>query len=150
MPQSLASICLHLVFSTNGRAPILPEAVRDPLHRYVATVLGNLGCHALLVNSVEDHVHVLFELARTVAVSTIVEQAKKSSSKWLKTQPGIVGDFAWQSGYGVFSIGSSQVEAVRNYVAGQREHHRTRTFQEELRTLLEKQGVQFDERYVWD
>jgi putative transposase len=133
MPQSLARIYLHLVFSTKGRAPIIRDQIRDPLHRYMAAVLNNLGCHASLINSVDDHVHVLFELGRTVSVSKVVEDVKKSSSKWIKTQSGGVGDFAWQNGYGVFSVSHSNFEAVRDYIATQREHHRKRTFQEELR-----------------
>lgn len=150
MPQSLARIYLHLIFSTKDRAPTITDEIRDPLHGYMATVLKNLGCHANLINSVEDHVHLLFELGRTVAVSKVVEDIKKSSSKWIKTQPGGVADFAWQNGYGVFSVSHSNFEAVRDYIANQREHHRKRTFQEELRTLLEKHGVDYDERYIWD
>ena len=150
MPQSLAKIYLHLIFSTKSRAPVINDRIRDPVHRYMATVLKNLGCHANLINSVEDHVHLLFELGRTVAVSKVVEDAKKSSSKWIKTQSTGVGDFAWQNGYGVFSVSHSNVEAVREYIATQREHHRKCTFQEELRALLEKHGVDYDERYIWD
>lgn len=150
MPQSLARIYLHLIFSTKDRTPIINNQIRDPLHRYIATVLKNLGCHANLINSVEDHVHLLFELGRTVAVSKAVEDVKKSSSKWIKTQPAGVADFAWQSGYGIFSVSHSNVDAVRDYISSQREHHRKRTFQEELRTLLEKHGVEYDERYIWD
>ena len=150
MPQSLAKIYLHLIFSTKGRAPIINDQIRDPLHAYMATVLKNLGCHANLINSVDDHVNVLFELGRTVAVSKVVEDVKKSSSKWIKTQPGGVDDFAWQNGYGVFSVSHSNFEGVREYVASQREHHLKRTFQDELRALLEKHGVHYDERYVWD
>ena len=150
MPQSLAKIYLHLIFSTKDRAPTINDRMRDPLHRYMATVLKNLGCHADLINSVADHVHLLFELGRTVGVSKVVEDVKKSSSKWIKTQAGGPRDFAWQNGYGVFSVSHSNVEAVREYIADQREHHRKRTFQEELRTLLEKHGVDYDERYIWD
>lgn len=150
MPQSLARIYLHLVFSTKNRAPVINDQIRDPLHGYMATVLKNLGCYANLINSVEDHAHLLFELGRTVGVSKVVEDVKKSSSKWIKTQPGGVAIFAWQNGYGVFSVSHSNLETVREYIASQREHHRTRTFQEELRTLLEKHGVAYDERYVWD
>ncbi len=150
MPQSLAKIYLHLVFSTKNRAPVLRDTVRDPLHRYAATVLSNLGCQPVLVNSVEDHIHLLFGLARTVPVSRVVEEVKTSSSKWLKTQPGMGGDFAWQSGYGVFSVSASRVEAVRDYIVKQGEHHGRRSFQEELRALLEKHGVEYDEGYVWD
>ncbi len=133
MPQSLAKIYLHLVFSTKNRAPMLGDTVRDPLHRYTATVLGNLGCHVVSVNSVEDHVHILFELAHTVPISKVVEDVKKSSSKWLKTRPDMGIGFAWQNGYGVFSVSASNLSAVRDYVAKQREHHRTLSFQDELR-----------------
>lgn len=150
MPQSLAKIYLHLIFSTKGRIPIINGQIREPLHAYMATVLKNLGCHAKLINSVLDHIHILFELGRTVSVSKVVEDAKKSSSKWIKTQPGGGGDFAWQNGYGVFSVSHSNIENVTDYIAGQREHHRKRTFQEELRALLEKHGVDYDERYIWD
>jgi REP element-mobilizing transposase RayT len=150
MPQSLARIYLHLVFSTKDRIPIINDQIRDPLHRYMATVLKNLGCHANLINSVEDHIHVLFELGRTVAVSNVVEDIKKSSSKWIKTQPTGAADFAWQNGYGCFSVSHSNLKPVKDYIAGQREHHRKRTFQEELRALLDKHGVDYDERYIWD
>jgi REP element-mobilizing transposase RayT len=148
MPQSLAKIHLHLVLSTKNRDPSLPDSLRDSLHGYMATVLSNLGCHANLVGSVEDHVHILFELARTVAVSQVVEDVKKSSSKWLKTQHGMDGGFAWQNGYGVFSVSVSNAPSVREYAANQREHHRTRSFQEEFRALLEKHEIKHDERYV--
>src|ERR1035438_1106262 len=107
MPQSLSKIYLHLIVSTKNRMPMLIGSVREPLHRYTATVLESLGCHAILINSVEDHVHILFELARTVAVSAVVEEVKTATSKWLKTQPSIRPEFSWQSGYGVFSVGGS-------------------------------------------
>ena len=98
MPQSLARLHVHLIFSTKNRAPALHDGVRDALHRYMATVLQNLGCPAVLINSVADHVHLLFDLARTVAVSQAVEDVKKSSSKWIKTQDAQFVDFAWQAG----------------------------------------------------
>jgi len=150
MPQSLARLHLHLVFSTKNREPIITDPVRGALHAYMATVLQNLGCAPVLINSVEDHVHLLFDLARTVAVSQVVEDVKKSSSKWIKTQGPAFGNFAWQSGYGVFAVSESNVDVVREYVANQREHHRTKTFQEEYRQFLHRHGIAFDERYVWD
>ena len=150
MPQSLARIHVHLVFSTRQRRPWLTDAVRDPLHRYMAVVLADLGCPALLINSVEDHVHVLFDLGRTVAVSKAVETVKASSSKWIKTQDHSLARFAWQAGYGAFAVSESNVLAVRDYVSDQREHHRKRSFQDEYRSFLERHGIAFDERYVWD
>jgi putative transposase len=147
MPQSLARLHIHLIFSTKYREPLLRNAVRDSLHRYMATVLQNLGCPPVLINSVEDHVHILFELGRTVAVSEAVEEVKKTSSKWIKTQGP---EYAWQAGYGAFAVSESNVAAVRAYVADQQEHHRKKAFQEEYRVFLQRHQVTFDERYVWD
>ncbi len=150
MPQSLARLHIHLVFSTKHRERLITDAVRDALHAYLARVLQNLGCAPVLINSVEDHVHVLFELSRTIAVSKVVEDVKKSSSKWIKTQGAEFAGFAWQAGYGAFAVSESNVEAVRRYIAGQREHHREQLFQEEYRECLDRHGIAFDERYVWD
>ena len=150
MPQSLARLHVHLIFSTKHREPLLHDAVRDSLHRYMATVLQNLGCPAVLINSVADHVHILFELGRTTAVSAAVEDVKKTSSKWIKTQGDAFVGFAWQVGYGAFAVSESNVAAVREYIAGQQEHHRKKSFQEEYRAFLDRHRVAFDERYVWD
>lgn len=150
MPQSLARLPIHLVFSTKNRERIITDSVRDSLHAYMATVLENLGCHAHLINSVEDHVHILFELARTVAVSQAVEEVKKASYKWIKTQGAELAGFAWQAGYGAFAVSESNVPAVREYIAGQQEHHRLKSFQEEYRAFLQRHRIAFDERYVWD
>jgi REP element-mobilizing transposase RayT len=150
MPQSLARLHLHLIFSTKNREPILHDSVRDSLHRYMATVLQNLDCPPVLINSVEDHIHILFELGRTIAVCDAVEEVKKTSSKWIKTQGREFAGFAWQAGYGAFAVSESNVAAVREYIAGQMEHHRQKSFQEEYRAFLERHRVAFDERYVWD
>ena len=150
MPQSLARLHIHLVFSTRNREPLIHDGVRDALHRYMATVLQNLGCPPVLVNSVADHVHILFELGPTVSVSEAVEEVKKTSSKWIKTQGEEFAGFAWQAGYGAFAVSESNVRTVQAYVAGQAEHHRKRSFQDEYRSFLERHRIAFDERFVWD
>ncbi|QOJ13524.1 MAG: IS200/IS605 family transposase [Planctomycetia bacterium] len=150
MPQSLARVHIHLIFSTKNREALLDDAVRESLHRYMAVVLQTLGCPAELINSVEDHVHVLFQLSRTVAISHAVEEVKKASSRWIKTQGERFGAFAWQAGYGAFAVSESNAAAVREYIADQREHHRRTSFQDEYRAFLEKHRVSYDERYVWD
>ncbi len=151
MPQSLARLHVHLVFSTKHREPFITHAVRASLHAYLATVLQNSGCPAVLINSMPDHVHILFELGRTVAVSKVVEEIKTSSSKWLKTQgPEQFSRFAWQTGYGAFSVSESNVAAVRDYITNLAEHHRVKSFSDEYRAFLTKHGVVFDERYVCD
>ena len=150
MPQSLARLYIHLIFSTKHREHLITDAVRNSLHAYMATVLQNLGCDPVLINSVENHVHMLFELSRTVSVSQAVEEVKKSSSKWIKTQGNEFIGFAWQAGYGAFAVSESNVPAVREYIAGQQQHHRKKSFQEEYRAFLERHRGAFDERYVWD
>ncbi len=150
MPQSLANIYIHLIFSTKERFPFLVKEVRPDLHAYMATVLANLNSPAVLINSVEDHVHILFNMGRTVTLAQVVEDVKKSSSKWIKTQGASFSKFSWQAGYGGFSVSESNVPKVANYIQNQEEHHRVKTFQEEYRGFLEKHKIQYDERYVWD
>jgi len=150
MSQSLLRLHVHLVFSTKRRAPLIFDHVRNDLHPYMAVVMRNHGCHANLINSVEDHVHILFELGRTVSVSQVVGEVKSSSSAWIKTRDVNCAGFAWQGGYGAFAVSESAVAVVRRYIARQREHHAQRTFQEEYRLMLDRHGVSYDERYVWD
>jgi len=148
MPQSLAKVYVHLVFSTRGREACLADALRPTLFAYLAGILQNLECSAVKVGGTADHAHVLLVLARTIPLSKVVEEVKKGSSKWLKTQG--VPAFAWQAGYGAFSVSASQVDAVSRYIENQEEHHRKTTFQDEFRQFCRKYGVELDERYVWD
>jgi putative transposase len=151
MPQSLARIVLHFVFSTKNRVPFLKDLDRrSRLHAYLAGILQSLDCEPILINGVEDHVHILCNFSRTITVAGLVEEVKKSSSKWMKEQRPAYRDFFWQSGYGAFSVSQSNVEQVRAYVASQEEHHRKQSFQDEFRTLCRKHGIEIDERYVWD
>jgi len=151
MSQSLAKILVHTVFSTKERRPFLRDkAVREELHRYLGGILNNLDCQPIIVGGVEDHVHTLCALARTCNAAEMVKEVKRGSSLWLKTKSPDLYDFAWQSGCGIFSIGFSQVETMRNYIAGQEEHHRIISFQDEFRKLLKRYEIEFDERYVWD
>jgi putative transposase len=150
MPQSLARVVLHFVFSTKYRAPFLDNPdLRMRLHGYMAGILQNIGCEPILINGVEDHVHVLCNLSRTVTIAGLVEEVKKSSSKWMKQQGAEQTDFFWQGGYGAFSVSQSNVERVRAYIASQEQHHATVGFQDEFRALCRKHGVEIDERYVW-
>lgn len=150
MPQSLANLYIHLIFSTKDRRPLLSEKVRPDLHAYMATVLAKLDSPVIIINSVADHVHLLFKMSRTITLAKIVQDVKKSSSKWLKTQDPEFAQFAWQAGYGGFSVSESNAGQVANYIRKQEEHHRVKTFQEEYREFLEKNGIQYDEKYVWD
>ncbi|MDD5766057.1 MAG: IS200/IS605 family transposase [Candidatus Marinimicrobia bacterium] len=150
MPQSLNNILLHLVFSTKNRFPYLGLSIRPGLHAYLATVVRNMGCECPRVGGTSDHVHLAVWFSRTITVAALVEEIKISSSKWLKTQSPNLRNFTWQRGYGVFSLGSADLDALLSYIDNQVEHHRIRTFQDEYRSFLTKFNVVYDERYVWD
>jgi putative transposase len=149
MSQSLSCVLVHVVFSTKDRAPILDSSVRPALNGYLATVARNLDCECFRVGGVADHVHLAIRISRTITTAQLVEELKTSSSKWLKTRSPALKGFAWQGGYGAFSIGPASLEALKRYIDTQEEHHRTRTFQQEYRKFLERYGVDYDERYVW-
>ena len=151
MPQSLARILVHAVFSTQGRRPFLQKMTfRSEVHCYLGGILKHQGCEPIEIGGIEDHVHILSTLSRTASISEIIKEVKRGSSLWVKEQDATLGPFAWQSGYGAFSIGFSQVEAVRLYIRNQAEHHRRYSFQDEFRRMLACYQVAYDERYVWD
>lgn len=151
MAQSLAKILVHTVFSTKDRRPYLRDkALREELHRYLGGILTNLDCQPIIVGGVEDHVHLLCALSRTCDAAEMVKETKRGSSLWIKTKGGDLHDFAWQSGYGIFSIGFSQIEPVKEYIMEQETHHQKLSFQDEFRQFLTRYEIEFDERYVWD
>ena len=150
MPQSLSFVLVHVIFSTKDRLPLLRQDVRADLYAYLATVARNAGCECYRVGGVADHVHLAIRLARTTSVAALMEELKSASSKWIKTQSPALAKFAWQRGYGAFSVGPADMAALVGYIEGQEAHHRKVTFQEEFRAFLKKYGVKCDERYMWD
>ena len=150
MPQSLSKIILHIVFSTQDRRPLICNVFKDEMHAYLAAMCKSLKSHAIKVGGTLDHIHIAATLPRTVTVSTLLEEIKKSSSKWFKGKDERLYNFAWQAGYGVFSVGQSQLNQLIKYIEQQEEHHRKETFHDELRRFLEKYEVEYDEHYIWD
>jgi len=150
MSQSLVKNLIHLVYSTKYRKPWLPAAVRANLYAYQAGIFKNLESPALVIGGTEDHVHALFSLSKNHALKTPVQEVKQDSSTWMKSEGSKNADFHWQAGYAGFSVSPSNAEDVRRYIERQEEHHREMSFQEELRVLLRRHGIQFDERYLWD
>ncbi|VTT97175.1 transposase : Transposase OS=Pedosphaera parvula (strain Ellin514) GN=Cflav_PD3019 PE=4 SV=1: Y1_Tnp [Gemmataceae bacterium] len=148
MSQSLARNVVHLVFSTKNRRPLIRPEVRDRLFAYLAGTLNEMNCPAIKVGGVEDHVHLLFVLSKTLAMWDVVKDVKKGSSIWAKEH--VNPDFYWQTGYAAFSVSRSNEERVTEYIVGQQEHHKKRTFQDEFRAFLRKHDIEWDERYVWD
>ena len=150
MPQSFTKLYAHLVFSTKSRKPFLDNDIRSRVHRYIATVIRSLDSPFVVVGGVADHVHILFDMGKMHAPIRFVEQVKRESSKFVKTFGPQYGDFYWQRGYGMFSVGPAQFPAAERYVRDQEEHHRRKTFQEEFREFLQRYDIEFDEQYVWD
>lgn len=149
MSQSLSKLYTHLVFSTKCREAWLRAEWREECHAWIAGALEGMECPSIRTGGVADHVHCLFVLSKNLALKDVVGRLKSSSSGWIKERFGIAG-FAWQGGYAAFSVSASQVDRVAEYIAGQEEHHRKATFQEELRGFFKKYRVVFDEKYVWD
>ena len=148
MAQSLSKVYVHLIFSTKDRERTLPDEIA-PIS--MPTRAARSKASAVSRSNTEpDHLHGLFLLARTEALSGVVGHLKKSSNDWLRTRGPQFASFFWQAGFGAFSVSQSQVEDVRVYIRNQREHHRVKSFQEELRAFLKAYEIEFDERYVWD
>jgi len=151
MPQSLSAVYIHLVFSTKDRRPWLRDrSLRQALHAYVGSVSRQLDCPALIVGGVEDHVHLLARFARTITQADWVKELKRVSSAWLKGQTRDCRDFQWQGGYADFSVSQSKLEQVTPYIGNQENHHKKINFQDELRALLRKHNLEWNERYIWD
>ncbi|MCL4709586.1 IS200/IS605 family transposase [bacterium] len=150
MPQSLANIPVHFIWSTRDRQPFITPEVEKELYSYMAAIFREHESPALTINGMQDHVHSLALLSRKITIAKLVEEVKKSSSKWIKTKGEFYRNFYWQSGYAALGIGQSNIEALKGYIANQKEHHRKKTFQEEYLEFLKKYNIASDERYVWD
>ena len=150
MPQSLVQIYVHLVFSTKERRPFLQTMEhRQRMHAYLAGSCNKMDSHALVVGGVEDHVHLLCRLGKTIDIASLVREMKKTSSAWAKSDLGL-SRFGWQSGYGAFSISNGHIARVDQYIQNQEEHHQAVTFKDEFRRICRLYAVELDERYVWD
>ena len=151
MPQSLAQVYVHFVFSTKDRRPFLQDKeFRERTHAFLAGICNDLDSPCLIVGGVADHVHILCRLSRTHSVSETVKELKRRSSLWIKEEAPELSAFHWQDGYGAFSISPSHVKALIRYIQNQEQHHGAESYQDEFRRLLDKYGIEYDERYVWD
>lgn len=151
MAQSLSAVYVHLIFSTKHRTPFLaPRTLAQDTHSYLAGIASRLDCHPVLINGVEDHVHLLVQLSRKISQSDMVKELKRASTLWLRDQSPSTGSFAWQAGYGIFSVSVSNLAQVETYISKQEDHHRHITWQEEFRLFLRRHRLAWDEAYVWD
>lgn len=142
MPSTHSSLQYHLVFSTKNRARYIDVDWQPRLHEYLGGIIRTMGG-----GGVQDHVHMLVTLKPVHRLSDVLRDLKKSSSKWVHDEIG-QREFAWQEGYGAFTVSRSNIPSVKKYIERQEDHHRKRTFQDEYRELLRRHGVEFDERYL--
>lgn len=150
MPHSYISIYVHYVFGAKRRARMITPELEKRLHPYLGGIARENDMKALAIGGIEDHVHVLLSLPRTLSVAKAVQLLKGASSKWVHDTFPEHQHFEWQGGYGAFSVSTSRVEATAAYIHRQKEHHHRRTFQDEYIALLKKHGVEYDERDMWD
>ena len=147
MSHSYSSNRIHLVFSTKNREKQITEELQQKLWPYMAGIAKNHGFETIKIGGVEDHAHVLFPLPATMPLAKAIQTLKSCSAKWINDLR-TARDFAWQEGYGPFSVSSSQTEAVSRYIEGQKEHHSRRSFDEEFISLLKRYGVKYDPEHV--
>ena len=148
MPSTHLSLHFHIVFSTKDRQSFIEVSWRARLHEYLGGLVRAADGIPEAVGGVADHVHLLVGLKATHTLSAFVQDIKQTSSRWIHEAVG-AKSFAWQQGYGAFTVSVSNCDAVREYITNQEEHHRTKSFQEEYLAFLQKHGVQYDERYLW-
>jgi putative transposase len=149
MPHSYVSCLVHCVFSTKERRRIITPAIQQRLWPYFGGIAREADMKALAVGGTDDHVHILLSMPSTTDIAEAMQVLKANSSKWVHETFGMKKVFAWQEGYGAFSIGISQIKATTAYIESQNEHHRKKTFQDEFRAFLDKHGIEYNERYIW-
>jgi REP element-mobilizing transposase RayT len=149
MAHTYTHLLIHVVFGTEERAPLIAHEMRGELYAYMGGTIREMGAVLLAMNSMPDHVHMLVSVPASLAVANLVRAAKANSSRWIHQRWPERLKFAWQQGYGAFSVSESATSQVERYIRTQEEHHRTLSFEDEFRELLKKHNIAFDERYLW-
>ena len=150
MASTLVKIDIHLIFHTKSHGVKMRENDLERIHAYLGGIINNLGGIPIIVGGIEDHVHILTSLPKTMALTDFVQVIKADSSKWIKQLDGHYSKFSWQEGYGAFSISPTLIEKTTNYIRNQAEHHKKRTFREEYKLFLDAYGIKYDERYAFE
>ena len=144
------NLLYHIVFGTKCREPLITNDVQDELYSYLGGIISGEKGIPMEIGGVSDHVHILAKFSPNISVSDMLQKVKGNSSKWAKQRFDRLGEFHWQVGFGGFSVSESQVVKVQRYIRGQKEHHKKRSFKEELVQLLEKNGIEYDDRYLFE
>lgn len=149
MPRSYTNLIYHVVFSTKDRRPLIISEREERLYEYIGGIIRGLGGILLAINGIEDHVHLLVKLRPDIAVSDILRDLKANSSGWMHRVFPDTDDFSWQNGYGAFTVSQSQIEKVKAYIARQKVHHKKESFEREFVSMLQKNGIEVEMKYLW-
>ncbi len=150
MSQSLAQLYVHIIFSTKYRKPHINLKIEPELYAYMGDTIKRCNSFPILINGTEDHVHIFLTLSKTTSLAKLLEEIKRNSSRWIKTKGSEYQNFAWQKGYGAFSVSPSVKDRVIRYIANQKQHHKKDCYKEELIRFFNEYNVEYDERYIWD
>ena len=149
MSQSLSKLYIHIVFHTKYNENLIKTDVESELYAYLGGILKENKSVPIAINGVEDHVHILCIMSKNISLADLLEELKRNSSRWIKTKGSDYTDFAWQGGYGGFSVSQSKVDVVKRYIENQKEHHKNETSKEEYLRFLKEYNVDYDPNYLW-
>lgn len=150
MAHSFHNLLAHIIFSTKDCYPFIDATLAAQLHPYLGGIVPELNGTALAIGGMPDHVHLLVKLPATIAIADALRIIKTNSSKWVHDTQTEHAKFGWQTGYSAFSVSHSNIEDVSTYIQRQEKHHRRQAFQDEYLAFLKKNGIEYDERYVWE
>jgi len=149
MSQSLSKLFVHVVFHTKYNKPMIRPKEEHELYAYIGAIIKDNQSIPIVINGVDDHIHILFVMSKNIALAKIVEEIKRHSSRWIKTKSDHYANFAWQGGYGGFSVSPSLHDRTKRYIENQKQHHHKQTYKEEYVMFLKEYGIDYDERYLW-
>lgn len=150
MANTFHQVYVQIVFSVKNRENLILPSKKEELHKYITGIIKNKNCKPIAINSMPDHIHIFIGLHPATQISELVKEIKKSTTEFIKTNMWFKTKFNWQTGYGVFSYSHSQIDRVFKYIMNQEEHHKKKTFKEEYKTFMNKYGVEYDEKYLFD
>ncbi len=149
MAQSLSKLYVHLISHIKTTCPLIKKEDKSELYAYMGSILKDLDCIPIIINGVEDHFHILCVMSKNIALAKLAEEVKRHSSRWIKTKGDYYKNFAWQGGYGGFSVSPSLHDKTKKYIENQEEHHKKMSFQEEYLLFLKEYGIEYNETYLW-
>ncbi len=149
MTQSLSRLFVHITFHVKRNKSLIPSFVEDELYAYIGSVIKSNDSVPIIINGVSNHIHILCIMSKNIALSKLVEEIKRHSSRWIKTKSPKLSSFAWQGGYGAFSVSASIFERTKKYIENQKAHHKRQDFKQEYLIFLNEYGIDYNEDYLW-